>query len=170
MFSRTSLPQQKRFYNVLQMLLPSTSRTVGDLFGAAVTIDRTGTFAAVGAPGASSAAGKVYVFENNWHETLVQQGHTTPNAWGHIQTLAASDATAGDKFGFAVYLSSYSSAGTPTSVMVVGAPTAVGGSNLQNAGKIYIFHRTGALLSSSAWAQAASFTVSALGAQYAPHP
>jgi hypothetical protein len=152
------------------MLIPSTTRTVGDLFGAAVTIDRTGTFAAVGAPGASSAAGKVYVFEKNWHETLVQQGHTTPNAWGHIQTLSASDAAAGDKFGFAVYMSSYSSGGSPSSVLVVGAPMAVGGNNLQNAGKIYIFHRAGALLSTSAWSQAASFSVASLGAQYAPHP
>ena len=149
---------------LLQLLAPSTSLSIGDLFGAAVAIDRTGTFAAVGAPGSTAARGKVYIFENNWHPTLVQQGHTTPNAWGHIQTLSASDAVAGDKFGFSVALSSYSSADTPTSVLVVGAPVATG-TTLANAGKIYIFHRTGALLSTSAWSQAAAFTVGSLGAQ-----
>jgi hypothetical protein len=43
---------------------------------------------------------------------------------------------------------------------------ATGGNNLANAGKIYIFHRTGALLSASAWSHAASFTVASLGGQY----
>ena len=120
----------------------------------------------MGAPGASSAQGRVYIFENNWHATLVQQGHSTPNAWGHIQTLAASDAAANDKFGFAVSMSSYSSSGDPTAVLAVGAPMATGAA-LANAGKIYIFHRAGALLSPSAWTQAASFSVGSLGVQYA---
>jgi hypothetical protein len=136
------------------------------LFGAAVTIDATGTLLAAGAPGSTGAQGKVYIFEINWHATLVQQGHTTPYAWGHIQTLAASDAAAGDKFGFSLSMSSYNSAASPTAVLVVGAPMATGGNNLANAGKIYIFHRTGALLSASAWSHAASFTVASLGGQY----
>ena len=149
-----------------QVLVPSTPLNPGDLFGAAVTIDATGTLLAAGAPGSTGAQGKVYIFEINWHATLVQQGHTTPNAWGHIQTLSASDAAAGDKFGFSLSMSSYNSAASPTSVLVIGAPMATGGNNLANAGKIYIFHRTGALLSASAWSQAASFTVASLGAQY----
>jgi hypothetical protein len=62
-------------------------------------------------------------------------------------------------------MSSYSSSGTPTSVLVVGAPMATG-ATLVNAGKIYIFHRAGALLSTTAWSQAASFSVGSLGAQY----
>jgi hypothetical protein len=152
--------------NRQKILQPSSSLSTGDLFGAAVTIDSTGSFAAVGAPGSQSARGKVYVFEKNWHSTLVQQGHSTPNAWGHIQTLSASDAAVGDKFGFSVALSAYSSSGTPTNVLVVGAPMASGSNNLQHAGKIYVFHRTGPLLSQSSWSQAASFTVGALGAQH----
>ena len=152
--------------NRQKILVPSTALAPGDLFGAAVTIDRTGTLAAVGAPGSLSARGKVYIFESNWHATVVAQGHTALNAWGHIQTLSASDAANGDKFGFSLSMSSYSSSASPSSVLVVGAPMATGGSSLANAGKIYIFHRTGALLSTSAWSQAASFTIGALGSQY----
>jgi hypothetical protein len=111
----------------------------------------------------------VYIFENHWHATLTPQGHTTPNAWGHIQTLSASDPAAGDKFGFALSMSSYSSSSTPTSVLVIGAPMATG-ATLVNAGKIYIFHRVGALLSTSAWSQAATFTVGSLGGQYSSTP
>lgn len=152
--------------NRQKVLTPSTPLTPGDLFGAAVTIDATGTLVAAGAPGSTSAQGNVYIFEINWHPTLVQEGHTTPNAWGHIQTVSASDPASGAKFGFSVSMSAFSSAASPTSVLVVGAPMATGGSSLAHAGKIYIFHRTGALLSASAWSQAASFSVGSLGAQY----
>lgn len=89
-------------------------------FGSAVSV--SGSFAAVGAYGALSGRGAVYIFERN-------QGGA--DEWQMVRKITVSDGANGDHFGFSVSLSG--------SMLAVGAPD-----NNQygsDAGLVYVFER-----------------------------
>ncbi len=97
----------------------------GDDFGGAVVTD--GTCVIIGAP-SDSAGGRAYVFEQS-----------SSGAWSLVDTLAASDASAGDFFGFAV--------GVDGDVAIVGA-YGDGEAAEDFTGAAYVFRRSG-----SSWTQ-----------------
>lgn len=67
---------------------------VGDQYGFSVAL--SGAWAAIGAPQALAAAGSAYLYGRD-------QGGI--DQWGQVRRLSASDASAGDRFGYAVSLS-----------------------------------------------------------------
>jgi trimeric autotransporter adhesin len=96
------------------------------MFGASVAADSTTGTVWVGAPGANSSQGSLYLFNaNSW----IQEG-----------VFVSSDGVAGDKFGYSV------AAGNGT--VVVGAPGHTVGSNSQQ-GAAYVFGQN----PSGGWAQ-----------------
>ncbi len=96
-----------------------TDPVSGDEFGYSVSID--GNTAVVGAwtkDGASNDTGAAYVFQRN---------ESSPNGWGEVTVLAASNASASDRFGVSVDISG--------DIIVVGADRSAG------TGAVYIFQR-----------------------------
>lgn len=89
-------------------------------FGSAVSI--SGSFAAVGAYGASSGKGAVYIFERN-------QGGA--DEWQMVRKITVPDSAISDHFGFSVGLSG--------SMLAVGAPD--NDEKGSDAGLVYIFER-----------------------------
>lgn len=71
----------------------------GDSFGRSVALGSG--IAIVGAPAEGLSAGAVYIFDRNANGA----GGNSPDAWGQIKKLTASDGSAGDEFGFSVSLS-----------------------------------------------------------------
>lgn len=99
----------------LTRLLPDNALPTNARFGDAATL--SGVYAAVGAPGANSQAGEVYLFEESG------------GSWSEVALLTASPATANDEFGTSVALSG--------DYLLVGAP-GDGGS-----GAVYVWERDG---------------------------
>jgi len=121
--------------------LVGTDAAVGDLAGAAVSIDPTDNdLAAVGAPGKDGTgtdSGAVYLFRR------------TGTTWTQEAKLTASDAASGDQFG--------------SSVAVSGELVAVGAylkdTGAADAGAVYVFRRSGGV-----WTQEAKLQASDLAA------
>ncbi len=103
---------------VQQAELTAADGYSGDQFGWSVAL--SGSTAVVGAPGANSGQGTVYVF------TL------SGSTWSQVDELFANDGQAGNKFGWSVAVDE--SAG----VVIAGAPNAYG-----NDGAAYIFMQPG---------------------------
>lgn len=108
--------------------ISGTHTAAGDGFGRSVAI--SGNVLVVGSDGASSFAGRAYVFAD------------TGKTWSQVAELQGSDTTAGDLFGSAV--------GVSGSTIAVGAPGA--GSR---AGRVYLYTGT-----SGVWHQSAELTPS----------
>jgi hypothetical protein len=103
--------------------LTASDVAAGDEFGRAVSID--GDTAVIGARGdddAGSRSGSAYVFYRD-------QGGA--DNWGQVAKLTASDAAAGDEFGYVVSISG--------DTAIVGAPLHDGGES--NSGSAYVFYR-----------------------------
>ena len=101
-------------------LLPSDGGSM-DVFGAAVAIqDGTILVGAQNDNAPATSSGSVYVFEE-----------VAPSLWWQRQKLTASDAAAGDKFGWSVDLDG--------AIAVIGARTANVGA--PDTGAAYVFHR-----------------------------
>jgi len=106
--------------------LDSPDATPGRRLGGAVAISADGTRVAIGAPGASSGAGAVYVYSKpvgGW------AGQRNPD-----QTLVASDGAPGADFGWSVALDGV--------LLAAGAPSATVSSQV-GAGAGYVFEDTG---------------------------
>lgn len=116
--------------------LRAPDATSNQLFGSAVAAD--GDVVAVGAPNAGTG-GKVYVFGR-------YQGGA--DAFGHVATIAAADAAAGDRFGRAVALSG--------DVLVVGAPDDDDGGTSSGSAYVFLRDQGGA----NAWGQVAKLVAS----------
>ncbi len=117
-----------------QAKLTAGDAAAGDYFGARVSISETGDTVVIGAPAddaAGSDSGAAYVF--------VRSGET----WSQQQKLTASDAAAGDAFGFAVAIDG-------DSVVVGAARDDDGGAQ---SGAAYVFVR-----SDSTWSQQQKLT------------
>jgi len=113
--------------------LTASDATAGDGFGRSIAVD--GDSAVVGAPFDASNAGSAYVFVR------------TDGAWSQTgETLASSDAAAGDAFGTAVAIDG--------DTVVVGARLADVGGNA-DAGAAYVFVRI-----AGAWTQQAKLVSS----------
>src|SRR5947207_2906261 len=106
--------------------LTASDAATFDEFGNSVGI--SGDTAVIGAPGKSGVTGAAYVFVR------------TGNIWSQQQKLTASDAAAGDVFGFAVGISG--------DTAVIGAPNISGGTPAA-----YVFVRSG-----SVWSQQQKLT------------
>jgi hypothetical protein len=117
-----------------QAKLTSSGGASGDHFGWTVAI--AGSTAVVGAYANNSLAGAAYVFTRSGTK------------WSQKAKLTASDATAGDQFGYAVALS-----GTTA---VIGAP-----GKGTNTGAAYVFTGSG-----STWTQQAELTAGSAAAQF----
>ncbi|REJ76430.1 MAG: hypothetical protein DWQ47_12560 [Acidobacteria bacterium] len=108
--------------------LTASDTAAGDQFGWAVSVN--GDSAVVGAWGdddAGGSSGSAYVFTRNSDG----MGGVAADAWGEVQKLTASDASAGDAFGYAVSISG--------DTIAVGAP---GDSDAgASSGSVYLFSR-----------------------------
>jgi hypothetical protein len=109
-----------------QAELTASDAAAGDVFGRSVAI--SGSTAVVGAPAKNSATGAAYVF--------VQSGTT----WSQQAEVAASDAAAGDQFGYSVAIY--------RSTALIGAPY-----KNNYTGAAYVFER-----SETVWKQRATLT------------
>ena len=111
-----------------QAILTASDKAVSDSFGVSVSISADGNTAIVGAvyadPSSLAEAGKAYIF--------TRSGTT----WTEQSILTASDKAASDRFGGSVSISA------DGSTVIVGAYTA-DPSSLTDAGKVYIFTRSG---------------------------
>jgi hypothetical protein len=115
-----------------EVKLTARGAGLGDQFGSAVAISEATIV--VGAPrddGGGNNAGAAYMF------------HLDGTRWRQMAKLTASDAAAGDRFGYAVAVSGAS--------VVVGVPTADGVES--NSGAVYTFRQAG-----TGWRQTAKLT------------
>lgn len=123
-----------------QAYIKASTTTAGDEFGSAVSLDHYGNTLVVGAYHESSDEGAVYVFTRD----------NISNQWSQDDHLKASNAEAGDWFGFSVSLSD------DATTLVVGAinessdalgistdGTGEDNNNALNAGAAYVFTDTG---------------------------
>ena len=112
----------------------ASDAAAGDGFGRAVAI--SGDYAIVGARGnddGGNNSGSAYIFR--------RYGAVGTNNWQHEKKLTASDAAAGDSFGYSVSISG--------DYAIVGAYGNDDGGT--NSGSAYIFHRTGTGNSLNTW-------------------
>ena len=128
--------------------LTASDAAAGDNFGYSVSIG--GDYVVVGAPnkdGSAADEGAAYVYYRN-------QGGT--DAWGQVTKLIASDAAAGDTFGYSVSISG--------DCAVVGAPYKDGTG--ADEGAVYVYDRN--LGGTDAWGQVTKLTASdaAAGDEY----
>jgi hypothetical protein len=124
-----------------EAILTASDKVTYDWFGYSVSMDGTGTRCVVGSvyanPSSQSDAGKAYIF--------IRSG----TIWTQEAILSASDKSPnGDRLGYSVDMS-----GDGTRI-IVGAPYATP-SGVTNAGKAYIFSRSG-----TTWTQEAILTAS----------
>ncbi len=120
--------------------LTASDAAARDLFGYFVSI--SGDVAVIGARGndeLGSNSGAAYLFERN---------QPTPNAWGQVAKLTASDAAAGDQFGHPVAVAG--------DVAVVGAPQH--DTMAISDGAAYVFGRN--YPTANAWGEVAKLTAS----------
>jgi hypothetical protein len=110
----------------LEQKATAKNGSADDVFGYAVAV--SGSVAAIGATGANNGEGAVYIFT------------PTDGRWSYDQTLAASDAAAGDAFGQSVAIVG--------NVIIVGAPYANG-----SEGAAYVFNQ-----SAGSWSQTDKLT------------
>ncbi|MBU1692919.1 MAG: FG-GAP repeat protein [Verrucomicrobia bacterium] len=120
--------------------LTASDAATGDSFGCSVAV--AGDVAVVGADGdddVGSASGSAYVFERNAGGT---------NAWGQVAKLTASDAAAGDWFGYSVSVAG--------DVALVGARRDGDAGNAS--GSAYVFERDAG--GTNAWGQVGKIVAS----------
>ena len=121
-------------------ILTASDKAAYDQFGTSISISSDGSRVAIGVPSADpntlSSAGKAYIFSRSG------------TSWTEEAILTASDKAAGDNFGISVSISSDGSR------VAIGAQTA-DPNTLSNAGKAYIFSRSG-----TSWTEEAILTAS----------
>ena len=123
----------------------------GDRFGAAVAI--SGNLIAIGAPGASGGKGRIYF----WERSTTTIG-AIPSTYTYRGTFNAPDGAEGDAFGSSIGISA--SVASTGFTIVVGAPTAdiqTPGGLRNNAGKVYVLHKTIGLAGAELLSTRASF-------------
>ena len=119
-------------------ILTSTDAAAGDLFGFSVSLNsNSAVIGAIGNDDSGQSSGSIYIFE-----------YTA--SWNEVVKLVASDASAGDLFG-------YSLSSTSTTVLV-GAPN--DSDSFNNAGAAYVFNKTGGI-----WSQSNKIVSADLGSQ-----
>ena len=123
-----------------EAVLTASDKASYDSFGSTVSISGDGTRVTVGAysadPGGISSAGKAYVFTRSG------------TIWTQEVILTASDKAANDSFGYSIDISSD---GTRVTVGAMYATP----NGVTNAGKVYVFSRSG-----TTWTQEAILTAS----------
>jgi len=122
------------------MILTALGTADGDRFGHSVSIN--GDYVIIGAPykdDTGADQGAVYVYYRN------QDG---PDAWGEVVILTASDAAAGDEFGFSVAIDG--------DYVVVSAPNKDGSG--ADEGAVYVYDRN--LGGTDAWGEVVILTAS----------
>jgi hypothetical protein len=111
-----------------EAILVASDKANSDYFGYSVSINSDGSRVVIGAayadPGATTSAGKAYIFARSG------------NSWSEEAILVASDKAVDDYFGYSVSINSDGSR------VVIGARLADPGGTA-NAGKAYIFARSG---------------------------
>ena len=146
-----------------QAYLKASNTGANDLFGSSVALSADGSILAVGAQGEDGAAtgiggnqadnsaadaGAVYVF--------ARSGTT----WSQAAYVKASNTGAGDAFGFRVALSGDGATLAVAAVLEDSAANGIGGNQADNsaasAGAVYVFTRSGATWSQSAYLKASN--------------
>jgi hypothetical protein len=133
----------------VQTYVKASNAAAGDRFGAAVAIAGDGQTFAVGAPSRNSQTGAAYVF-------VKQQG-----AWSEQAIVTASNADAGDQFGWSVALSGDGNTLAVAAYSERSCATGIDGDQTSNscpAGAVYVFVRTGTAWTQQAYVKASNTT------------
>jgi hypothetical protein len=131
-----------------QAYVKASNTASGDTFGGSVALSADGNTLAVGAYGASSFTGAVYVF--------TRAGAT----WSQQAIVKASNAEASDTFGDPVTLSADGNTLAVSASWESSAATGIGGNQADNsaakAGAVYVFTRAGTAWSQQAYIKASN--------------